>query len=118
MPLAAKSKPNEIWNGVIERCERRLSRWKAQYLSRGGRLVLINSVLDALFDVSFPSICSDGRKNGCFEKEFFCGMMKKRAKATTWSKDNTTFKETRWTRHQEFEDAEQKPNDEVVLEIF
>ena len=48
MPLGAKSKSNEIWNGVLQRCERRLSRWKAQYLSRGGRLALINSVLDAL----------------------------------------------------------------------
>ncbi|WMV24735.1 hypothetical protein MTR67_018120 [Solanum verrucosum] len=48
MPLGDKSKSNEIWNGVLERCERRLSRWKAQYLSSGGRLTLINSVLDAL----------------------------------------------------------------------
>ena len=48
MPLGAKSKVKEIWNGVVERCEKRLSRWKAQYLSRGERLVLINSVLDAL----------------------------------------------------------------------
>lgn len=48
MPLGANSKSNEVWSGVIERCERRLSRWKAQYLSKGGRLVLINSVLDAL----------------------------------------------------------------------
>ena len=48
MPLGAKSKSNEIWNGVLQRCERRLSRWKAQYLSRGGRLTLINSRLDAL----------------------------------------------------------------------
>ncbi|WMV28378.1 hypothetical protein MTR67_021763 [Solanum verrucosum] len=48
MPLGANSKSKEIWNGVVERCEKRLSRWKSQYLSRGGRLVLINSVLDAL----------------------------------------------------------------------
>ncbi|WMV55749.1 hypothetical protein MTR67_049134 [Solanum verrucosum] len=48
MPLGDKSKSNEIWNRVLERCEGRLSRWKAQYLSRGRRLTLINSVLDAL----------------------------------------------------------------------
>lgn len=35
MPLGAKSKSKDIWNGVVERCEKRLSRWKAQYLSRG-----------------------------------------------------------------------------------
>ncbi|OIT06900.1 clip-associated protein [Nicotiana attenuata] len=48
MPLGAKSKSKEIWNGVLERCEKKLARWKTQYISLGGRLVLINSVLDAL----------------------------------------------------------------------
>lgn len=33
--------------GVLDRCERRLARWKAQYLSLGG-VVLVNSVLDSL----------------------------------------------------------------------
>nr|XP_016438073.1 PREDICTED: uncharacterized protein LOC107764061 [Nicotiana tabacum] len=50
MPLGARSKSKEIWNSVIEQCEKKLSRWKSQYLSLGGRLVLINSVLD-----SFPT---------------------------------------------------------------
>ncbi|XP_055815772.1 uncharacterized protein LOC129885498 [Solanum dulcamara] len=48
MPLVAKSNSNEIWNGVIEKCEKKLSRWKSQYLSLGGRVILINSVLDDL----------------------------------------------------------------------
>ncbi|WMV12148.1 hypothetical protein MTR67_005533 [Solanum verrucosum] len=48
MPLGAKSKSLEIWNGVIEKCEKKLARWKIQYLSREGRLTLINSVFDAL----------------------------------------------------------------------
>ncbi|XP_049372997.1 uncharacterized protein LOC125837971 [Solanum verrucosum] len=48
MPLGAKSKFIEIWNGVIEKCEKKLARWKTQYLSMGGRLTLINSVLNAL----------------------------------------------------------------------
>lgn len=48
MPLGEKRKSMNIWNGVIERCEKRLSRSKSRYLSLGGRLVLINSVLDAL----------------------------------------------------------------------
>lgn len=38
----------EIWNGVIEKCEKRLATWKAQYLSLGGRTTLVNSVLDSL----------------------------------------------------------------------
>lgn len=48
MPLGATQKEQEIWNEVLERCDRKLSRWKSQYLSLGGRLTLINSVLDAL----------------------------------------------------------------------
>ncbi|KAF3678189.1 hypothetical protein FXO37_04501 [Capsicum annuum] len=48
LPLGAKSKSMEIWNGVIEKCDKKLAGWKSQYLSLGGRLALINSVLDAL----------------------------------------------------------------------
>lgn len=48
MPLGAKSKSTEIWNGVIEKCENRLARWKSQYLPLGGRVTLINSVFNAL----------------------------------------------------------------------
>jgi len=33
---------------VIEKCEKKLARWKTQYLSMGGRLTLINLALDAL----------------------------------------------------------------------
>ncbi|XP_075092306.1 uncharacterized protein LOC107821421 [Nicotiana tabacum] len=35
MPLGARSKSKEIWNSVIEKCEKKLSRWKSQYLSLG-----------------------------------------------------------------------------------
>ncbi|WMV59186.1 hypothetical protein MTR67_052571 [Solanum verrucosum] len=48
MPLGANNRPLGIWNGVIEKCERRLVNWKSQYLSLGGRLTLINSVLDSM----------------------------------------------------------------------
>ncbi|WMV34938.1 hypothetical protein MTR67_028323 [Solanum verrucosum] len=48
LPLGAKSMSIDIWNNVIEKCEKKLARWKTQYLSMGGRLTLINSVLDAL----------------------------------------------------------------------
>nr|XP_009804761.1 PREDICTED: uncharacterized protein LOC104249929 [Nicotiana sylvestris] len=48
MPLGAKSKSKLIWNSVIEKCEKKLARWKSQYLSLGGRLTLINSDLDSL----------------------------------------------------------------------
>ncbi|WMV20542.1 hypothetical protein MTR67_013927 [Solanum verrucosum] len=48
MPLGAKSKSVNIWNFVVERCEKKLVNWRSQYLSLGGRVTLINSVLDAM----------------------------------------------------------------------
>lgn len=48
LPLGAKNKELEVWNGVLERCEKKLSRWKCQYLSLGGRLTLTKSVLDGI----------------------------------------------------------------------
>lgn len=48
MPLDWKYKEVEIWDNIIERYEKRLAQWKAQYLSLGGRVTLINSVLDSL----------------------------------------------------------------------
>ncbi|WMV38316.1 hypothetical protein MTR67_031701 [Solanum verrucosum] len=48
MPLGAQSKSKDIWSGVIEKSEKKLASWKSQYLSSGGRLTLVNSVLDSL----------------------------------------------------------------------
>lgn len=33
---------------MIEKCEKKLTSWKSQYMSRGVRLTLINSVLDVI----------------------------------------------------------------------
>ncbi|WMV45909.1 hypothetical protein MTR67_039294, partial [Solanum verrucosum] len=46
MPLGAKNKELEVWNEILQRSERKLARWKSQYLSLGGRLTLIKSVMD------------------------------------------------------------------------
>jgi len=48
MPLGAEYRSIDIWNPILEKCEKKLTRWRSQYLSLGGRLTLINSVLDAL----------------------------------------------------------------------
>ena len=39
MPLGCKHKALEIWDGILEKTERKLAKWKAQYLSMGGRLI-------------------------------------------------------------------------------
>ncbi|XP_062156716.1 uncharacterized protein LOC133864405 [Alnus glutinosa] len=48
MPLGASFKSLSIWNGVIEKVERRLARWKKLYLSKGGRVTLIHSTLSSI----------------------------------------------------------------------
>lgn len=48
MPLGYKHKELAIWDGIIEKTEKKLPKWKSQYLSLGGRLILINAVLDSL----------------------------------------------------------------------
>ncbi|RVW52584.1 Protein MICRORCHIDIA 7 [Vitis vinifera] len=49
LPLGAPNRDVSAWDGVEERTRRRLSLWKRQYLSKGGRLTLIKSTLS-----SFP----------------------------------------------------------------
>lgn len=41
LPLVASIKAKPIWDGVVEKIEKRLARWKMMYLSRGGRITLI-----------------------------------------------------------------------------
>ena len=48
MPLGHNHNELEIWDNIIEKTEKKLANWKAQYISLGGRFTLINSVLDSL----------------------------------------------------------------------
>lgn len=48
MPLGVNTTQKGIWSGVIGKGEVKLTNRKMQYLSMGGRLTLISSMLDAL----------------------------------------------------------------------
>ena len=48
LPLGACFKEVAVWDGVEERLRKRLSFWKRQYISKGGRLTLIRSTLSSM----------------------------------------------------------------------
>ncbi|RVX21349.1 putative mitochondrial protein [Vitis vinifera] len=48
LPLGAPYKSTKVWDAVEERFRKRLSLWKRQYLSKGGRLTLLKSTLSSL----------------------------------------------------------------------
>jgi len=73
MPLGASFKSISIWNGVIEKVERRLASWKKLYLSKGGRVTLIHSTLSSIpsyYLSLFPIPVSVAKKTGAASKEF------------------------------------------------
>ncbi|EOY12746.1 Uncharacterized protein TCM_031281 [Theobroma cacao] len=48
LPLGANLRPMGTWQPIIDKFNSRLAGWKGQFLSMGGRLTLINSVLSSL----------------------------------------------------------------------
>ena len=83
LPLGANHKLLGVWNTVEDRFGKRLASWKSQYISKGGRLTLIQSTLSSLpiYCLSLfrmpVSICSRLEK---IQREFLwsgCSMAKK-----------------------------------------
>ena len=48
LPLGAPHRALGVWDSMEERFRKRLSSWKRQYISKGGRLTLIRSTLSSL----------------------------------------------------------------------
>ena len=48
LPLGLRQNSSRAWEGIEDKFRRRLSAWKRQYISKGGRLTLINSTLSNL----------------------------------------------------------------------
>ncbi|RVW50222.1 Threonine--tRNA ligase, mitochondrial 1 [Vitis vinifera] len=48
IPLGANHKSVAVWDGVEERFRKRLAKWKRQFISKGGRMALIQSTLSSM----------------------------------------------------------------------
>ncbi|KHN19288.1 hypothetical protein glysoja_012208, partial [Glycine soja] len=46
--IGAKSSNSLVWEPLIKKCESKLSKWAQKNISMGGKITLINSVLNAL----------------------------------------------------------------------
>ena len=48
LPLGVSNKAVSGWDGVEEKVRRRLALWKSQYISKGGRITLIESTMASM----------------------------------------------------------------------
>jgi hypothetical protein len=64
LPIGANPRLSSTWDPVVKTIEKRLSSWKNRYVSLGGRVVLINSILASIpvFYLSFLKLPSKVRK--------------------------------------------------------
>lgn len=55
LALGGSPGKKDFWDPVVDRCKKELTRWKANYLSFGGRITLTKATLSNL-PIYFPSL--------------------------------------------------------------
>ena len=76
LPIGAHFKAKAIWDGIVEKIERRLASWKRMYLSKGGRVTLIKSTLSNLptyFLSLFPILAIVANRIEKLQRDFLSG---------------------------------------------
>lgn len=101
IPIHHRKLSNKEWNCTEDRFDKKLSCWKGKFMSYGGRLILINSVLTSMsmFLLSFFEVPVGVRKRlEFYQSRFF------------WQSDEAKrkYRLTRW-------DLICRPRDRVVL---
>ncbi|XP_055815781.1 uncharacterized protein LOC129885509 [Solanum dulcamara] len=121
MPLGYKHNEVVIWDSIIEKTVKRLSQWKAQYLSLGGRVTLINSVLDSLptYVMSlFPIPSSVAEKLDRLRIDFLLERQQRGGLIQSGQMGNDTLEQkSRRFGHQKFKIPQQMLANEVAIEI-
>ena len=90
LPLGAPQRSLTIWDGVKERMRKKLARWKSQYISKGGRITLIQSTL-ASMAIYYMSMFSMPRQVRLrleqIQRDFFRGggALEKKPHLVRWS---------------------------------
>jgi hypothetical protein len=88
LPIGANPKSESTWNPLLEHLRKRLFSWRNKHISLGGRIVLINSVLNAIpiFYLSFMKIPAKVVKKVVrIQREFLWGGVKG-GKKVSWVK--------------------------------
>ncbi|KAK3189658.1 hypothetical protein Dsin_029219 [Dipteronia sinensis] len=90
LPLGARPCSILFWKEIIIRIENRLAPWKRRFLSKGGRLVLIKSVLSSLpsyFMAVFKMPVAVAAKIEKLQRSFFWGdgQVKRKMHLVNWS---------------------------------
>ena len=66
LPLGAHCKSVAVWDGVKEHFKKRFTSWKRQYISKGGMITLIKSMLSTYLVVCY-CLCKECLGGGCVE---------------------------------------------------
>jgi len=48
IPIGVNSRQGQMWDPIIKKCEMASTKWKQRHLSFGGRVTLIQSVLNSI----------------------------------------------------------------------
>jgi hypothetical protein len=96
--VGSRFKDKASWNGVVEKTTRALSSWKRMYLSKGGRIALIKSMLSNLptYLLSlFPILASVAKRIESIHCDFLWGGMGEEFKhhLVNWTKVCTPIRE-------------------------
>ncbi|KAH0765964.1 hypothetical protein KY285_001835 [Solanum tuberosum] len=133
IPLGYQHEEIVIWDGIIEKAEKRLgiiekaekrlTRWKTQYLSIGGRLTLIKSVLDSLptYVMSlFPLPKKVLKKLDKLRRNFLWHGCKENNGYNLVKWDTTLNNSGRWEKTKFWEDAwnNQSPLKDIFSDLF